>query len=89
MFFGHAPRFERLPDGTFYARAGGQTNCAGVAGIHVRMTANAAPGLTFGVAGEAGDEVDAYGPAVPGFAVLAPFRDAIARRAGSPRRVRW
>jgi hypothetical protein len=38
---GSNPRFEALPDGTFYSSAGTWANCRGVAHIHVRITPNA------------------------------------------------
>ena len=74
--FSYAPRFEVLADGTLYARAGVQTNSAGVAGVHVRITPDTSGEITFRLAGEAPTE-GGYGVAVPGTAVPAAFRDAL------------
>ena len=80
MAFSDAPRLEVLADGTFYARAGVQTNCAGVAGAHVRITPGTCGGITFRPAGGA-PGAESYGPAVPGAAVPAALRDALFRGA--------
>ena len=80
MTFSDAARLEVLADGTFYVRAGVQTNCAGLAGAHVRVTLAARGGITFRPAvGAPGGE--GYGPAVPGTDVPAAFRDALFRGA--------
>lgn len=79
--FGSAPRFELRADGTLYARAGAQTNCAGIAGIHARITPAPAPGIVFLVAAGADPHDDGYGPAVPASAVPAAYREAVFRGA--------
>jgi hypothetical protein len=81
--FSNAPRFELLTDGTLYARAGVQTNCAGIAGIHVRITTKPTPGITFRIAIHEDEHADSFGPAVPGFAVPPSFQEAILRGARS------
>ena len=78
--FGYAARFEVLADGTLYARAGVQTNSAGVAGAHIQVTPDTSGQLTFRLAAGAPDE-ESYGVAVPGSAVPAAFRDALFRGA--------
>jgi hypothetical protein len=80
MAFGDAPRFEVLADGTFYARAGVQTNSAGVAGVHVRITPDTSGRLTFRLVAGA-PTGGSYGVAVPGRAVPPAFRDALFRGA--------
>ncbi len=75
--FSNAPRFEPLPDGTFYARAGVQTNCAGIAGIHVRIRPTPSGEITCSVPALMGSEIADNGSAVPGAAVPAMYRDAV------------
>lgn len=77
LSFGSAPRFEVLADGTYYARAGTQNNCAGIAGIHVRIAANNSQQLTFLLAEHDGDHQDGYGRRVPGYAVPLELREAL------------
>jgi hypothetical protein len=75
--FSNAARFEVLADGTIYARAGVQTNCGGIAGIHVRIMPNPSGEVAF-TAAEGGHPHDGgYGLAVPGWVVPAPYREAI------------
>jgi len=75
--FSNAPRFELLSDGTLYARAGVQTNSGGIAGIHVRITTKATPGIIFLMAAHEDQHIDDYGSAVPGSAVPVSYRDAV------------
>jgi hypothetical protein len=74
--FSNAPRFEVLADGTIYARAGVQTNCGGIAGIHVRIMPNPSGEVAF-TAAEGPHPHDKGWVAVPGAAVPAPYREAI------------
>ena len=76
-YFSDAPRFEQLPDGTYYARAGVQTNCGGIAGIHVRISPAPAGQLELSVSAHDGEHDDGFGFAVPGAAVPPVFRNAI------------
>ena len=72
--FSNAPRFEVLPDGTLYARAGVQTNCGGIAGIHVRITPTPSDELIcLACEGAASDDLSA----MPGQVVPAEYRDAV------------
>ena len=73
--FSDAARFEVLSDGTVYARAGVQTNCGGIAGIHVRILLNPSGVVTFVAATVDKPHEDGYGGTVPGGAVPAPCRD--------------
>lgn len=75
--FSNAPRFEHLADGTYYARAGTQTNCGGIAGIHVRIHPIAAPTIVCSVSDHTGEHDAGYGCAVPGSAMHAEYRDAV------------
>jgi hypothetical protein len=83
MHFGQAPRFEILADGTIIARAGTQTNCGGIAKIHIRITARSDGMLTFGPDFDVSWTGDRYGSAVPGCAVPEEYRQAIFRGARS------
>jgi hypothetical protein len=75
--FSNAPRFEVLADGTIYVRAGVQTNCGGIAGIHVRIMLNQTGEVAFTAAKCDHPHADGYGVAVPGGAIPAPYREAI------------
>jgi hypothetical protein len=75
--FSNAPRFEQLSDGTYYARAGVQTNCGGIAGIHVRIQPIAADTIACSVSDDTGEHDSGYGTAVPGSAMHAEYRDAV------------
>lgn len=75
--FGDFPRFEQLADGTYYARAGVQTNCGGIAGIHVRIHPIAADTIACSVSDNTGEHDSGYGKAVPGSAMHDEYRDAV------------
>ena len=65
-------------DGTIYVQAGVQTNCAGFAGIHVRISPNTTGEILFHTAdSEGGEHIDGYGFRVPGASIPECFRDAI------------
>lgn len=81
MMFGQRPRFEALPDGTIFARAGTQMNCAGIAGIHVRITKLPSTGLICLPRVAPGDERSNYGYEVPGAELEPVFRTAVFRGA--------
>jgi hypothetical protein len=66
-----------LADGTIYARAGVQTNCGGIAGVHVRIMPDPSGEVAFAAAEGGHPHENGYGVAVPGSAVPAPFREAI------------
>jgi hypothetical protein len=76
MHFGQAPRFEVQPDGTIVARAGTQTNCAGIARLHIRISPNTSSVLTCGPAFDQAWEGDRYGSEVPGRAIPEEYRQA-------------
>jgi hypothetical protein len=75
--FSNTPGFEMLADGTICARAGVQTNCGGIAGIHVRITPNPSGAVAFTAAEDSPPHEHGFGVTVPGAAVPTPFRDAI------------
>jgi hypothetical protein len=75
MHFGAQKRFELEEDGTIVARAGTQTNCAGIAAIRVRITLIARAGIDFlPLEEECNGEADGV---VPGTAIPAVYRAAI------------
>ncbi|HEY8461965.1 MAG TPA: hypothetical protein VIM99_16370 [Blastocatellia bacterium] len=76
MSFGLAPRFEFRPDGTIVARAGTQTNCGGIALLHIRISPNPSNALTFGPDFDPAWEGDRYGGEVPGRAIPDHYRQA-------------
>jgi hypothetical protein len=76
MYFGQAPRFEILADGTVVARAGTQTNCGGIAKVHARITANSSGVLTVGPGFDNTWTDDRYGATVPGCAIPEEYRHA-------------
>jgi hypothetical protein len=75
--FGSHSQFKLLTDGTIVSRNGVQTNCGGIAKIHVRITLNPAKGIAFRVADHDGEHDEGYGIAVPGAAVPLYFREAV------------
>lgn len=75
--FNGRPRFEQLQDGTYYARAGVQTNCGGIAGIHVRIQSTIADTLVCSMSDAAGEHDSGYGVVVPASAVHVDYRDAV------------
>lgn len=83
MHFGLQPRFEIEADGTIVARAGTQTNCAGIAAIRVRITPIAVPGLVCLPLGAECDRAATDGMVVPGVAVPAVYRAAVFQGAGT------
>ena len=77
MTFGNLPRFEILDDGTIRARAGVQTNCGGIAAIHVRISPNGTNGISFRVSEDDGVHENGFGPTVPASAIAPELREAI------------
>jgi hypothetical protein len=75
-FSGHS-QFNLLAGGTIVSRNGVQTNCGGIAKIHVRITLNSVKGITFQVSNQNGEHHEGYGIAVPGAAVPVYFREAV------------
>jgi hypothetical protein len=75
-FSGHS-QFNLLADGTIVSRNGVQTNCGGIAKVHVRITLNSAKGITFQISNQNGEHYEGYGIAVPGAAVPVYFRKAV------------
>ena len=69
--------FKLLADGTVYARNGVQTNCGGIAKIHVRITLNSTRGITLLPTVEASKHDEGYGIAVPGADMPVFFRQAV------------
>lgn len=69
--------FGFLPDGSIKARYGTQTNCGGIAIIHVRISLNSEKGIIFQASNHEGEHDDGYGWAVPGAAVPVQFREAV------------
>jgi len=76
MHFGQTPRFEVLSDDTIVARAGTQTNCAGIAQLHIRISPNIQAMLTCGPDFDPAWEGDRYGSEVPGRALPEEYRQA-------------
>ena len=76
--FASKPHFEILPDGTFYARHGVQTNCAGIAAVHLRIELNSSGCLTIQMSDSTASTYDSYA-AVPGSAVPKNLTDAFFR----------
>lgn len=69
MHFSMKQRFKILEDGTIYASAGVQTNCAGVAGVHFRISLCETQGLQFIPCDDPSWDGDEYGKSVPGIRV--------------------
>jgi hypothetical protein len=74
------PRFEVLPDGTIYARAGTQRNCGGIAGIRARIERTAGQQFV-GLPDAEVDPEKIEGPAIPAEKVPLRFREAVLRGA--------
>jgi hypothetical protein len=74
--FSDAPRFELLSDDTFYARAGVQTNCGGIAGVHLRITPSSSGAIVCRIS-DAGKSTQRDSSVVPGSALPPRFRDAV------------
>jgi hypothetical protein len=79
-FSGHA-QFNLLADSTIVSRNGVQTNCGGIAKIHVRITLNPAKGITFRAVDQDGEHDEGYGIAVPSAAIPVYFREAVFKSA--------
>jgi hypothetical protein len=74
------PRFEVLPDGTVYARAGTQRNCGGIAGIHARIERTADQQFV-GLPEEEADPQKIEGGVIPARQVPRRLREAVLRGA--------
>lgn len=75
--FSNGSQFKLLADGTIRARAGVQSNCAGIAVIHARITLNTTKEILIRVSGREGEHDSGFGFAVPASAIPAVFREAV------------
>jgi hypothetical protein len=69
-------KFKFLDDGSVYARAGTQTNCGGIAGVHARIAPAETGVLTFSASYDPEWRGGGYGPEVPGAAMPEHCREA-------------
>jgi len=69
-------QFKFLDDGSVYARAGTQTNCGGIAGVHARIIPTETGSLTFSAFQDPEWLGGDYGPEVPGASMPEIYREA-------------